>query len=59
MTVLVTVIKALGRVISNIVEEGIEASKTQIVEKLTSLRSYYIEASKTQIVEKLTSLRSY
>ena len=33
--------KAVERIIANLAEEDIEATKTQITEKLTSLRSYY------------------
>ena len=33
--------KALERIIANLEEEGIEAIKTQITKKLTSLPSYY------------------
>ena len=33
--------KVLERIITNLAKEGIEATKTQITEKLTSLRSYY------------------
>lgn len=33
--------EAVERIIANLAEEGIETTKTQIIEKLTSLRSYY------------------
>ena len=33
--------KALERIVANLEEEGIEATKIQFTEKLTELRSYY------------------